>query len=67
MTDAAIERISQPNAYKKQITLYYLYIALIGTWFTSGVTLFFSRKFLTDTNIGIMDAMALGIRPYRDS
>lgn len=45
---------------KQQITLYYIYCLLIGTWFTSGVTLFFSRKFLTDTSIGWMEAAAFG-------
>ncbi len=46
---------------QKQVTLYYIYIALIGTWFTSGVTLFFSRKFLTDTQFGVMDALAFSL------
>jgi MFS family permease len=46
---------------KKQITLYYMYITLIGTWFTSGVTLFFNRNFLTDTHIGWMEAIAFGV------
>ena len=46
---------------RRQITLYYINILLVGTWFTSGVTLFFSRRFLTDGGIGWVDAAAFGI------
>lgn len=49
------------DSIRKQINLYYLYIALIGTWFTSGVVLFFNRKFLTDANIGVLEAVAFGV------
>jgi len=49
------------NDIKKQVSLYYINTALIGTWFTSGVTLFFSRRFLTDSSIGWIDAIAFGI------
>lgn len=50
-----------PPEIRQQLRKYYLYSFLLGTWFASAIWVFFSRKFLTDTSIGIIDAIALGI------
>lgn len=45
----------------KQITLYYIYCALVGTWFASGIALFFNSKFLSIGQLGIIDALVFAI------
>jgi MFS family permease len=50
-----------PDDLRTQIRLYYLNMALIGTWFTSGIALFFNRLFLTDTTIGLLETLAFGV------
>jgi MFS family permease len=47
----------------RQITLYYIYGALVGTWFASGIALFFNLKYLSIGQLGLMDAavFALGL------
>lgn len=45
---------------QKQLKHYYIYSFLIGTWFASAIWVFFSRRFLTDTEIGIFDSVAFG-------
>ncbi len=50
-----------PKDIKKALRSYYIYAALYGTWFAAGVWLLFSRKYATDTETGIFDAIAFGI------
>lgn len=45
----------------KQIRLYYLYYALVGTWFATGVLLFFSEKFLSVSTFGVIEAITFTI------
>lgn len=46
---------------QKQIRLYYIYWALIGTWFATEIWIFFTRRYLTVGYIGIMEAITFGI------
>lgn len=45
---------------QKQLNYYYIYTFLIGMWFATAVWVFFSRQFLTDAEIGIIDSIAFG-------
>jgi len=45
----------------KQIRFYYLYYALVGTWFATGVLLFFSEKFINVSTFGVIEAITFAI------
>lgn len=45
----------------KYIRFYYIYWALVGTWFATAVWIFFSRKYLSLEQIGLMDALIVAI------
>ena len=51
---------------KRKLNLYYIYSALIGTWFASGVWLFFSRKYLNNSTFGIIDSITFGIGMFAE-
>jgi MFS family permease len=46
---------------KKIINQYYVYSALLGTWFASGIWIFFTRKFVTDTTVGFIDSLGFAV------
>ncbi len=46
---------------RKVIRQYYVYCALFGTWFASGIWIFFARKYATDTAIGFFDAASFAV------
>ena len=49
------------NTIKKQVQYYYIYWALVGTWFASGILFFFNRKYLDLGYLGILDAVVFAI------
>jgi len=45
----------------RHIGLYYIYCALVGTWFASGIALFFNIKYLSIGQLGLIDAFVFAI------